>query len=193
MKHRSKAKNWVEKHANIDYENNRKLNCYREKTRKIKKVVEIFMIGIIIILANFKLWAHSLELLSGELNQVPKPARNKINSNDDDDDDHKDDSGGLVGALVVNRGPRSLWIDRWKNGFGFTLRHFVVYPPESYMVMAKEKRLGLRQGNANLNEPMDTIFVKAVHEGTSAHAAGLETAPAGDNFQEENVFNSFLK
>ncbi|EEB12293.1 conserved hypothetical protein [Pediculus humanus corporis] len=41
--------------------------------------------------------------------------------------------------------------------------------------MAKEKRLGLRQGNANLNEPMDTIFVKAVHEGTSAHAAGLET------------------
>lgn len=67
------------------------------------------------------------------------------------------------------------------------------------MVMAKEKRLGLRQGSANLNEPMDTIFVKAVHEGMSAHAAGLETGEStrGDRFLHfdplYSLFTSFSR
>jgi hypothetical protein len=34
-----------------------------------------------------------------------------------------------------SRGPRSLFLRRFdNNGFGFTLRHFIVYPPESYTV-----------------------------------------------------------
>jgi hypothetical protein len=34
-----------------------------------------------------------------------------------------------------SRGPRSLFLRRCDNsGFGFTLRHFIVYPPESYNV-----------------------------------------------------------
>jgi hypothetical protein len=36
-----------------------------------------------------------------------------------------------------SRGPRSLFLRRCdNNGFGFTLRHFIVYPPESYTVSA---------------------------------------------------------
>ncbi|XP_033607133.1 uncharacterized protein LOC111863876 isoform X5 [Cryptotermes secundus] len=82
-----------------------------------------------------------------------------------------------------SRGPRSLFLRRFdNNGFGFTLRHFIVYPPESYTVLQGDRRLGLLHGNggqgpvsAALDEPMDTIFVKHVRENSSAHAAGLAT------------------
>ncbi|XP_046993985.1 uncharacterized protein LOC124606066, partial [Schistocerca americana] len=75
------------------------------------------------------------------------------------------------------RGPRSLFLRRCENGFGFTLRHFIVYPPESYTVLQGEKRLGVQHGHhgAALDEPMDTIFVKNVYENSPAHAAGLAT------------------
>ncbi|XP_060835837.1 rho GTPase-activating protein 21-B isoform X9 [Rhopalosiphum padi] len=73
-------------------------------------------------------------------------------------------------------GPRSLFIRRSENGFGFTLRHFIVYPPESYLVLAGDERLGLRQGaGAFSDEPMDTIFVKHVREHGPASVAGLST------------------
>ncbi|KAL4113090.1 hypothetical protein QTP88_016778 [Uroleucon formosanum] len=73
-------------------------------------------------------------------------------------------------------GPRSLFIRRSENGFGFTLRHFIVYPPESYLVLAGDERLGLRQGaGAYSDEPMDTIFVKHVREYGPASVAGLST------------------
>ena len=37
-----------------------------------------------------------------------------------------------------SRGPRSLFLRRCdNNGFGFTLRHFIVYPPESYTVSVR--------------------------------------------------------
>ncbi|XP_060871749.1 rho GTPase-activating protein 21-B isoform X7 [Metopolophium dirhodum] len=73
-------------------------------------------------------------------------------------------------------GPRSLFIRRSENGFGFTLRHFIVYPPESYLVLAGDERLGLRQGaGAYSDEPMDTIFVKHVREFGPASVAGLST------------------
>ncbi|XP_015366811.1 PREDICTED: uncharacterized protein LOC107163753 isoform X10 [Diuraphis noxia] len=73
-------------------------------------------------------------------------------------------------------GPRSLFIRRSENGFGFTLRHFIVYPPESYLVLAGDERLGLRQGaGAYSDEPMDTIFVKHVREHGPASVAGLST------------------
>ncbi|VVC36190.1 Hypothetical protein CINCED_3A002952 [Cinara cedri] len=73
-------------------------------------------------------------------------------------------------------GPRSLFIRRSDNGFGFTLRHFIVYPPESYLVLAGDERLGLRRGaGVRPDEPMDTIFVKNVKEHGPASIAGLNT------------------
>lgn len=40
-------------------------------------------------------------------------------------------------------GPRSLFIRRSENGFGFTLRHFIVYPPESYLVSGYNRQLNI--------------------------------------------------
>lgn len=50
--------------------------------------------------------------------------------------------GGTVAARIgvvqrddsPPRGPRTLLLRRGENGFGFTLRHFIVYPPESCCV-----------------------------------------------------------
>ncbi|XP_075237153.1 rho GTPase activating protein at 19D isoform X2 [Lycorma delicatula] len=72
-----------------------------------------------------------------------------------------------------NRGPRSLFLKRSENGFGFTLRHFIVYPPESYTVLSRDRCLGLRGGE--WDEPMDTIFVKHVRPNSPASIAGLAT------------------
>ncbi|KAL1138024.1 hypothetical protein AAG570_009719 [Ranatra chinensis] len=64
-----------------------------------------------------------------------------------------------------SRGPRSLFLKRSENGFGFTLRHFIVYPPESYTVA----------GGMECGGPMDTIFVKSVRGGSAAALGGLAT------------------
>ena len=57
--------------------------------------------------------------------------------------------------------PRQLRIERKDNGFGFTLRHFIVYPPED----------GGDAAGPPIQEPMDTIFVKSVkHEGPAVEA-----------------------
>ena len=57
--------------------------------------------------------------------------------------------------------PRQLRIERKDNGFGFTLRHFIVYPPED----------GADTAGPPIQEPMDTIFVKSVkHEGPAVEA-----------------------
>lgn len=37
---------------------------------------------------------------------------------------------GVIPLPPGSRGPRSLYLRRQENGFGFTLRHFIVYPPE---------------------------------------------------------------
>uniref|UniRef100_A0A4W5KBB5 Rho GTPase activating protein 21b n=1 Tax=Hucho hucho TaxID=62062 RepID=A0A4W5KBB5_9TELE len=64
-------------------------------------------------------------------------------------------------------------------GFGFTLRHFIVYPPESavhpYPFPVRRQR--------NRLEPMDTIFVKQVKVGGPADGAGLCT---GDRIVKVN-------
>ncbi|KAG8230307.1 hypothetical protein J437_LFUL008499, partial [Ladona fulva] len=39
---------------------------------------------------------------------------------------------GARGPWGWPRAPRGLCLRRRENGFGFTLRHFIVYPPESY-------------------------------------------------------------
>nr|XP_025970814.1 rho GTPase-activating protein 23 [Dromaius novaehollandiae] len=64
-----------------------------------------------------------------------------------------------------------------QGGFGFTLRHFIVYPPESAVLSsAKEEENGNRAGPPRSRlEPMDTIFVKSVREDGPAHQAGLRT------------------
>ncbi|XP_074892549.1 rho GTPase-activating protein 23 isoform X3 [Buteo buteo] len=72
-----------------------------------------------------------------------------------------------------------------QGGFGFTLRHFIVYPPESAVQStAKEEENGNRAGPPRSRlEPMDTIFVKNVREDGPAHQAGLRT---GDRLVKVN-------
>ncbi|KAM6214567.1 rho GTPase-activating protein 21 isoform 2-T2 [Rhynchocyon petersi] len=68
-------------------------------------------------------------------------------------------------------------LKRTSQGFGFTLRHFIVYPPESAIQFSyKDEENGNRGGKQrNHLEPMDTIFVKQVKEGGPAFEAGLCT------------------
>ncbi|KAM4705767.1 rho GTPase-activating protein 21 isoform 2-T2 [Rhinophrynus dorsalis] len=74
-------------------------------------------------------------------------------------------------------GPKSVALRRASEGFGFTLRHFIVYPPESAVqTSVKDEDNGNKGGRPrNRLEPMDTIFVKQVKEGGPAHEAGLCT------------------
>lgn len=41
---------------------------------------------------------------------------------------------GIVTVPRGSKGPRSLYLRRYGNSFGFTLRHFIVYPPDSISV-----------------------------------------------------------
>uniref|UniRef100_A0A674A1P2 Rho GTPase activating protein 21 n=1 Tax=Salmo trutta TaxID=8032 RepID=A0A674A1P2_SALTR len=81
-------------------------------------------------------------------------------------------------------GPKTLRLQRTLQGFGFTLRHFIVYPPESAVHSSlKDEDNGSRGKQRNRLEPMDTIFVKQVKEGGPAHGAGLCT---GDRIVKVN-------
>uniref|UniRef100_A0A8C1YNQ6 Rho GTPase activating protein 21b n=1 Tax=Cyprinus carpio TaxID=7962 RepID=A0A8C1YNQ6_CYPCA len=81
-------------------------------------------------------------------------------------------------------GPKMLHLRRTSQGFGFTLRHFIVYPPESAVNSnVKDEDHGRRGKPRNRLEPMDTIFVKQVKEGGPAHSAGLCT---GDRIVKVN-------
>ncbi|KAM8850473.1 rho GTPase-activating protein 21 isoform 2-T2 [Spinachia spinachia] len=79
--------------------------------------------------------------------------------------------------------PKTVLLRRTSQGFGFTLRHFIVYPPESTAHCFPEEDLGLRGRQRNRLEPMDTIFVKQVKEGGPGHGAGLCT---GDRLVKVN-------
>ncbi|XP_036453441.1 rho GTPase-activating protein 21 isoform X3 [Colossoma macropomum] len=81
-------------------------------------------------------------------------------------------------------GPKTLRLRRTSMGFGFTLRHFIVYPPESAIHSTfKDEDSDHRGRPRNRLEPMDTIFVKQVKEGGPAHGAGLCT---GDRIVKVN-------
>ncbi|XP_069490767.1 rho GTPase-activating protein 23 isoform X2 [Ambystoma mexicanum] len=85
-------------------------------------------------------------------------------------------------------GPKSLILRKNSQGFGFTLRHFIVYPPESavHLNQKEEEENGNGAGPHTQRgrlEPMDTIFVKNVKEGGPAHLAGLCT---GDRLVKVN-------
>uniref|UniRef100_A0A4W6DKI1 Rho GTPase activating protein 21b n=1 Tax=Lates calcarifer TaxID=8187 RepID=A0A4W6DKI1_LATCA len=79
--------------------------------------------------------------------------------------------------------PKTVRLRRTSQGFGFTLRHFIVYPPESTTHCFPEEDYGRRGRQRNRLEPMDTIFVKQVKEGGPAHGAGLCT---GDRIVKVN-------
>ncbi|XP_016110485.1 rho GTPase-activating protein 23-like isoform X2 [Sinocyclocheilus grahami] len=105
---------------------------------------------------------------------------------------HKD--GGLSssqntqcasGKSVAWKGPRTVELQKNSQGFGFTLRHFIVYPPESALhtnLKAVENGNG-KGGQRSRLEPVDTIFVKNVKEKGPAHQAGLCT---GDRLVKVN-------
>ncbi|XP_066521119.1 rho GTPase-activating protein 23 isoform X2 [Hoplias malabaricus] len=81
------------------------------------------------------------------------------------------------------KGPRTVVLQKNSQGFGFTLRHFIVYPPESALhTNLKDEENGNGKGSSRL-EPMDTIFVKNVREKGPAHQAGLCT---GDRLVKVN-------
>ncbi|KAK9396971.1 rho GTPase-activating protein 23 [Crotalus adamanteus] len=83
-------------------------------------------------------------------------------------------------------GPKTVVLHKnLQGGYGFTLRHFIVYPPESAVhTNVKEEENGNRTAPPrNRLEPMDTIFVKNVKEDGPAHQAGLQT---GDRLVKVN-------
>ncbi|XP_077171885.1 rho GTPase-activating protein 23 isoform X2 [Paroedura picta] len=83
-------------------------------------------------------------------------------------------------------GPKTVVLHKnLQGGYGFTLRHFIVYPPESAVHSnVKEEENGNRTGPPRGRlEPMDTIFVKSVKEDGPAYGAGLRT---GDRLVKVN-------
>ncbi|XP_036445212.1 rho GTPase-activating protein 23 isoform X2 [Colossoma macropomum] len=94
-------------------------------------------------------------------------------------------AGGADGRGVSWQGPRTLVLHKNSQGFGFTLRHFIVYPPESALhTSLKDEENGNGKGlQRGRLEPMDTIFVKNVRERGPAHQAGLCT---GDRLVKVN-------
>ncbi|XP_069024626.1 rho GTPase-activating protein 23-like isoform X2 [Embiotoca jacksoni] len=84
------------------------------------------------------------------------------------------------------QGPRTIFLQKTSQGFGFTLRHFIVYPPESSIHSLKDEENGNATGKGcqrSRLEPMDTIFVKSVKESGPAQQAGLCT---GDRLVKVN-------
>ncbi|KAG7329798.1 hypothetical protein KOW79_006020 [Hemibagrus wyckioides] len=81
-------------------------------------------------------------------------------------------------------GLKTVRLRRTAMGFGFTLRHFIVYPPESAVHSTyKDEDSDHRGRGRSRLEPMDTIFVKQVKEGGPADGAGLCT---GDRIVKVN-------
>ncbi|XP_021095515.1 rho GTPase-activating protein 23 isoform X2 [Heterocephalus glaber] len=111
--------------------------------------------------------------------------------------------GCSPGRPLPWQGPRTLLLHKsLQDGFGFTLRHFIVYPPESAVHCSlKEEENGGRGGRGagaaggggggggggpsprHRLEPMDTIFVKNIKDDGPAHRAGLRT---GDRLVKVN-------
>ncbi|XP_055617363.1 uncharacterized protein LOC129762815 isoform X4 [Toxorhynchites rutilus septentrionalis] len=71
-------------------------------------------------------------------------------------------------------GPRLVVLHRHNGDFGFTLRHFIVYPPPEATTDPQTGRLAAAAGMPNFAQPMDTVFVKKVHPNSPAFLAGLQ-------------------
>ncbi|XP_071049993.1 rho GTPase-activating protein 23 isoform X4 [Onthophagus taurus] len=72
---------------------------------------------------------------------------------------------GIVSIPLGCRGPRSLYIQRRDDSFGFKLRHLIVYPPSENGDRHARKGEHLQH--------METIFVRNIVEGGPAEQAGL--------------------
>ncbi|XP_048857010.1 rho GTPase-activating protein 23-like isoform X3 [Brienomyrus brachyistius] len=88
-----------------------------------------------------------------------------------------------LGDSVACQGPRTVVLRKNSEGFGFTLRHFIVYPPESTLYLKDEENGNGKGYFQSRLEPVDTIFVKNVREKGPAHQAGLCT---GDRLVKVN-------
>lgn len=69
-------------------------------------------------------------------------------------------------------GPRNIVLNRQNGAFGFTLRHFILYPPEVHDPVVT-KRLAAC-GLSDFSQPMDSVFVKKVIPHSQADYAGLK-------------------
>ncbi|XP_074659010.1 rho GTPase-activating protein 21-like isoform X2 [Tubulanus polymorphus] len=104
------------------------------------------------------------------------------------------------------RGPRQVVVYRTQQGFGFTLRHFIVYPPDSTQesentdesepeslrckrtkLSIQEPAAGIREEPLSIQEPMDTVFVKQIKPDGPASQAGLITGDRIVSINGESV------
>ncbi|XP_029383008.1 rho GTPase-activating protein 21 isoform X2 [Echeneis naucrates] len=103
---------------------------------------------------------------------------------------HRPLSSGEVEGISW-QGPRTILLRKNSQGFGFTLRHFIVYPPESSFHSLRDKENGNAAATAGFQrshlEPMDTIFVKSVKENGPAQQAGLSTGDRLVKVNGENI------
>ncbi|KAJ8912112.1 hypothetical protein NQ315_005448, partial [Exocentrus adspersus] len=81
----------------------------------------------------------------------------------------KANTPGIVPVPRGSKGPKSLYLRRYGDSFGFTLRHFIVYPPDSIT-----ESDGRHAAVGALLSPMETIFVKHVKDRSPAKQAGLQ-------------------
>uniref|UniRef100_A0A147BSQ5 Putative rho gtpase-activating protein 21 isoform x3 n=1 Tax=Ixodes ricinus TaxID=34613 RepID=A0A147BSQ5_IXORI len=75
-------------------------------------------------------------------------------------------------------GLRTVVLEKGPGGFGFTLRHFVVYPPDTVnaaRLAGKHPTVVDPSWDQHKQEAMDTIFVREVRPGSAADRAGLVT------------------
>ncbi|XP_044755319.1 uncharacterized protein LOC123314236 isoform X2 [Coccinella septempunctata] len=77
---------------------------------------------------------------------------------------------GIITLPAGCRGPKSLYLKRIGGNFGFTLRHFIIYPPDGLT----EEDDGRLAAVGALHAPMETIFVRKVKSPGPAHQAGLQ-------------------
>ncbi|XP_013908436.1 PREDICTED: rho GTPase-activating protein 21 isoform X4 [Thamnophis sirtalis] len=109
---------------------------------------------------------------------------------------HEDEKGQCeTGSLSEDEetlswpGLKLIALRRSPIGFGFTLRHFIVYPPESAVqISLKDEENGNKTGKTRKKpESVDTIFVKQVREGGPAFEAGLSTGDRIIKVNRESV------
>ncbi|XP_063706527.1 rho GTPase-activating protein 21 isoform X3 [Culicoides brevitarsis] len=108
------------------------------------------------------------------VSQIDQEAKDEVTSSMSENQEKKTQnmSTSSPGSTNVLNGPRTVVLHRINNDFGFTLRHFIVYPPESCTEPSIVGKLAA-SGSLNFAQPMDTVFVKKVHPNSSAYKAGL--------------------